>query len=167
MFEALLLAPTLSSPLFWGSFFSEIVVIPRKDTTDNILLNKRIIFAIKDEDCKRRISGVARSLLLGEQGASVASRYGCPGGLLPEKVFETTPLRCSENEGNALFSYILHHKHDYIEHKIGRIFCSIWIKNLCSLYQFAKKAKDFLCNCKRSNISSTKYEMDFLRFTAK
>ena len=55
------------------------------------------------------------------------------GGLPPEKFLGTTPLRRSENEGNALFSYILHHKPDYIEHKIGWMFCSIWIKNLCSL----------------------------------
>ena len=55
------------------------------------------------------------------------------GGLPPEKLLETTPLRRSENEGNALFSYVLHHKPDYIEQKIGWMFCSIWIKDLCSL----------------------------------
>ena len=76
------------------------------------------------------ISGVARSLLLGGQSASVASRNGGSGSLPPEKFFGATPLRCSENEGNALFSYILHHKREYIEHKIGRMFCSIWIKLL-------------------------------------
>ena len=53
-------------------------------------------------------------------------------GLPPEKFLGTTPLRCLQNEGNALFSYILHHKHDYIEHQIGMTFCSIWIKNLYS-----------------------------------
>ena len=88
-------------------------------------------------------------------------------GLPPEKFLETTPLRRSENEGNALFSYILHHQPDYIEQKIGWMFRSIWIKNLCSLYQVTKKAKEFLCNYKRSDISSTKYEMDLLSFTAK
>ena len=69
-------------------------------------------------------SGVARSLLLGgARGERIEEIWGS-GGLPPEKFLGATPLRCSENEGNALFSYILHHKHDYIEHKIGRMFCS-------------------------------------------
>ena len=54
-------------------------------------------------------------------------------GLAAENFLGAMPLRCSENEVNTDFSYILHHKHDSIEDKIDRMFCSIWIKNLCSL----------------------------------
>ena len=107
------------------------------------------------------VSGVARSLVFGGPSASIARTYGGPGDLAGHA------LEMLGKEGNALFSYILHHKHDYIEHKIGRMFCSIWIKFLCSLWQVTKKAKEFLCNYKRSSISSTKYEMDRLSSTAK
>ena len=78
-------------------------------------------------------SGVARSLLLGGARCERSEQTWGSGGLPPEKFLETTPLRRSENEGNALFSYVLHHKPDYIEQKIGWMFCSIWIKDLCSL----------------------------------
>ena len=70
--------------------------------------DESLYFLIYEKDLPA--SGVARSLFFGGGSASVASIYGGP------------PLRCSENEGNALFSYILHHKHDYIEHEIGRMF---------------------------------------------
>ena len=67
-------------------------------------------------------SGVARSLLLGGKGGAQRSDMGVQG-LAPGKMLGGgTALKCSENEGNALLSYILHHKHDYIEHKIGRMF---------------------------------------------
>ena len=81
-------------------------------------------------------------------------------GLPPEKCFGATPLRCSENEGNALFCYILHHKHDYIEQQNRQ-------DALFNLDQVTKKAKEFLYNYKRSNISSTKYERDLLSSPAK
>ena len=76
-------------------------------------------------------SGVAKSLLLGAKRERSEHIWGSVS-LPQEKLLGTTPLRCLENEGNALFSYILHHKHDYIEYKIGRMFCLIWIKNFCS-----------------------------------
>ena len=63
----------------------------------------------------------------GGQSASVARKYGGPG-----KFWGATPFRRSENEGNALFSYILHHKHDYIEHKRQDVLLNL-IKNLSSL----------------------------------
>ena len=36
-------------------------------------------------------------------------------GRSPRRFLETTPFRCSENEGNALFSYILHFMHVMVQ----------------------------------------------------
>ena len=90
------------------------------------------------------------------------------GGLPSSKFLKATPFRRSENEGNALFSYILHHKHDYIEHKMQDVLLNFDQEFILIIASYSKKAKEeFLFSYKRSNISSTKYEMDLLSFTAK
>ena len=90
------------------------------------------------------------------------------GGLSPGKLLGAMPFRRSENEGNALFSYILYHKHDYIEHKRQDVLLNFDQEFILIIASYSKKAKEeFLFSCKRSNISSTKYEMDLLGFTAK
>ena len=90
------------------------------------------------------------------------------GGLPSRKFLGATPFRRSENEGNALFSYILHHKHDYIEHKMQDVLLNFDQEFILIIASYSKKAKEeFLFSYKRSNISSTKYEMDLLSFTAK
>ena len=89
-------------------------------------------------------------------------------GLALGKIFGATPFRRSENEGNALFSYILHHKRDYIEHKMQDVLFNFYQEFILIIASYSKKAKEeFLFSYKRSNISSTKYEMDLLSFTAK
>ena len=81
---------------------------------------------------------------------SVASRHGGPGLFGGQKIsrnlkiFGGHALEMLGNEGNALFSYVLHHKHGYIEHKIGRMLCSIWIKNLCSLLRVRMREQPFI-----------------------
>ena len=101
-------------------------------------------------------SGVARSLPLGGQSASAAKKYGGPG-----KFLGATPFRRSENEGNALFSHILHHKDDYIEHKRQDVLLNFRLEIILNIASYSKKAKEeFLFSYKRSNISSTKYEMN-------
>ena len=84
------------------------------------------------------------------------------------KFLGATPFRRSENEGNALFSHILHHKHDYIEHKRQNVLLNFHQEFILIIASYSKKAKEeFLFSYKRSNISSTKYEMNLLSFTAK
>ena len=89
-------------------------------------------------------------------------------GLAPGKFLGATPFRRSENEGNALFSHILHHKHDYIEHKRQDVLLNFHQEIILIIASYSKKAtEEFLFSYKRSNISSTKYEMNLLSFTAK
>ena len=110
-----------------------------------------------------RSSGVARSLPFGGQSASVARKNGVRG-----KFLGATPFRHSENEGNALFSYILHHKNDYIERKMQDVLLNFDQEFILIIANYSKKAnEEFLFSYKRSNISSTKCEMDLLSFTAK
>ena len=74
----------------------------------------------------------------------------------------TTPFRHSENEGNALFSNILHHKYDYIKHKMQDV-----------LLNFDQEFILIIASCKRriliqlQAVQHIKYEMDLLSFTAK
>ena len=83
------------------------------------------------------------------------------GGLPPGKFLGATPFRRSENEGNALFSHILHHKDDYIEHKRQDVLLNFRQEIILNIASYSKKAKEeFLFSYKRSNISSTKYEMN-------
>ena len=90
------------------------------------------------------------------------------GGLPPGKCLGATPFRRSENEGNALFSHFLHHKHDYIEHKRQDVLLNFHQEIILIIASYSKKAKEeFSFTYKRSNISSTKYEMNLLSFTAK
>ena len=77
-----------------------------------------------------------------------------------------TPFRRSENEGNALFSHILHHKHDYIEHKRQDVLLNFH-QEIILIFASYSILQEFLFSYKRSNMSSTKYEMDLLSFTAK
>ena len=79
-----------------------------------------------------------------------------------------TPFRRSENEGNAVLSYILHHKHGYNKREIGRLFVRFRLGFMLNIASYPKKEKEeFLFRKNRSNISSTKYEIDLLSFTAK
>ena len=114
-------------------------------------------------------SGVARSLPLGGGAECKRSeKKRGSGGLPPGKFLGATPFRRSENEGNALFSHILHHKHDYIEHKRQNVLLNFHQEFILIIASYSKKAKEeFLFSYKRSNMSSTKYEMNLLSFTAK
>ena len=86
------------------------------------------------------------------------------GGLPPGKFLGATPFRRSENEGNALFSHILHHK----QHKRQDVLLNFHQEIILIIASYSKKAKEeFLFSYKRSNMSSTKHEMDLLSFTAK
>ena len=79
------------------------------------------------------------------------------GGLASGKFLGATPFRRSENEGNALFSYILHHKHDYIENKRQHVLLNFDQEFILIIVSYSTKAKEeFLFSYKRSNISSTK-----------
>ena len=106
-------------------------------------------------------SGVARSLPLGGAECERSEEIRGSGGLPPGKFLRATPFRRSENEGNALFSHILHHKDDYIEHKRQDVLLNFRQEIILNIASYSKKAKEeFLFSYKRSNISSTKYEMN-------
>ena len=101
-------------------------------------------------------SGVARSLPLGGAECERSEKKRGSGGLPPGKCLGATPFRRSEDEGNALFSYILHHKHDYIEHKRQDVFSNFSQEFILIIASYSKKAKEeFIFSYKRSNISST------------
>ena len=72
------------------------------------------------------------------------------GGLPPGKFLGATPIRRSENEGNALFSHILHHKHDYIEHKRQDVLLNFHQEIILIIASYSKEAKEeFLFSYKR------------------
>ena len=89
-------------------------------------------------------------------GGKMRAQRGNMGvrGLVPGKFLGATPFRRSENEGNALVSYILHHKHDYIEHKRQDI---LLIKNLCSLWQAT--LKNIKINIEHRDINNICYKL--------
>ena len=64
------------------------------------------------------------------------------GGLAPGKFLGATPFRRSENEGNALFSHILHHKHDYIEHKRQDVLLNFHQEIILIIASYSKKATE-------------------------
>ena len=67
----------------------------------------------------------------------------CGGsGLAPGKILGAMPFRHLENEGNALFSYILHHKHDYIEHKRQDVLLNFDQEFILIIASYCKKAKE-------------------------
>ena len=108
-------------------------------------------------------SGVARPLPLAGRVRAQRESVGVRG-LARGKIFGATPFRRSENEGNALFSHILHHKHDYIEGKFRQdVLINFHQEIILIIASYSKKAKEeFSFSYKRSNISSTKYEMNLL-----
>ena len=113
-------------------------------------------------------SGVARPLPSGGAEYERSEKRLGSGGLPPGKFLGATPFRRSENEGNALFSYILHINMTTLNTKGRTFFVNFDQEFILIIASYSKKAKEeFSFSYRRSNISSTKYEMDLLSFTAK
>ena len=104
----------------------------------------------------------------GGQSASVGRKYGGPGACPRENFLGPRPSdarKTRETPFSVIFCII---NVTTFEHKRQDVLLKFDQEFILIIASYSKKAKEeFLFSYKRSNISSTKYEMDLLSLTAK